>query len=316
MPDFIRRIFESRQILTIMLMVIIYGLFFIPISQDSTHVADEFWNLGHVGGFFFLSIFAMNMLPQCQRLSAVALLFLFTGTALFAGVVIEWLQSFVHRDVELGDVLNSGVGAVLAVSFISKQVRQLTLWKRLTWRMGALVVLLVVPWSIWSVFIDAYTARQQFPVLCDFSTKLEMKRWHASRAMIYLQKNLALQRPFLTIQFRPANYSTVSFNYFYPDWHGYKHLIIDLANPENSPLDVTLRMHDRLHKHSNFAYEDRFNRKIVIQPGEQLLDIALPDVEKAPASRKMDLRHMEEIGIFISNSKTYRMLYINKIYLQ
>ena len=180
----------------------------------------------------------------------------------------------------------------------------------------ALSVLIAVPWSIWSALADEFFIRQQFPVLTDFSTPFEMSRWHANTAKIHLQKNGGPEPPFLAVDFQPATYSTVTLKYFYRDWRGYKHIILDMTNPESTDLNVILRIHDRLHEQHQYALNDRFNRALLIKPGRQRIVIAIDDIKNAPVSRKMDMQHIEELSIFTMRSRTYHHLSIYKIYLE
>lgn len=310
------RLFASRILFALTLLVVIYGLFFIPSDQQSTRLVGEIWNLGHVGAFWVIYGFAFSLLPQCQRFSATKLVVLTIVSALIAGAVIEWLQSFVGRDVELQDVLDSGVGALLAVAFFSNQITSLVLWQRMSLRVATLVVLLVVPWPIWSALTDEVVLRHQFPVLCDFSTPFELSRWHADKARIKLQKDNQAENRYLAVEFHPAIYSTISLKYFDPDWRGYRYIVFDLTNPERHNLHVILRMHDDLHKQHRFALTDRFNRELTLKPGRQQVTISIADVENAPATRKMDLQHMEDISLFTMQSHSYHQLYIHRIYLE
>jgi hypothetical protein len=68
--------------------------------------------------------------------------------------------------------------------------------------------------------------------------------------------------------------------------------------------------------HNTILHTDRFNRVLVIKPGRQHIIIRLADIKNAPASRQMDLAHMEDLSIFTMNAKTDYHLFINKIYLE
>ena len=120
----------------------------------------------------------------------------------------------------------------------------------------------------------------------------------------------------LAVRFQPAQYSTVSLRYFYPDWQGYTDLVLDVVNPESTDIKVTLRIHDRLHAQHAFAFNDRFNRQILIKPGKQRIVIALADIKNAPATRQMDMRHIQDLSLFTIQSITYHHLDIQKILLE
>lgn len=316
MSRLLHQIFHSRLLFVLTLVVIFYGLFLIPNSGQTNRVWNEINNLGHIGAFFVVWVFVFNLFPRITRLSITQLFVVVLVTTLVVAELIEIVQSWIGRDDEWQDVWDSGVGALLAVAFSSIQIRHVARWPRRAWRALALIVLVLVPWPIWSNLADEVILRRQFPVLCDFSTPFAMSRWHASVATIQRRKIGQTGQGYLAIEFQPGLYSTVSLMHFYPDWHAYKHLILDVTNPDSRVLTVILRVHDRLHKRHHYALNDRFNRKLLIKPGRQRIDIALSDVANAPATRKMDLRHMEDVSIFTMHGKTYHHLYLRKIFLE
>ena len=316
MATFLKRIFESRLLFVITLLVIIYGLFFVPNSDVKIRLWTEIWNLGHIGAFLCIWLFMFNIFPKLQRLSTIKLILLVCISTLLLGELIEILQGLVGRDDELQDVWDSGVGALLAVGFFSSQICKFTRWQRYAWRLLALVVFVAVPWSIWSALADEYFIRREFPVLCDFSTPFELSRWQKNTATIHLQKAGEPEVPSLVVDFLPAMYSTVTLKYFYPDWHGYKHIVLDVTNPESAGFRVIVRIHDRWHKRHQYALNDRFNRALLIHPGRQRVAIDMDDVQNAPVSRKMDMRLIEELSLFTMQSKSQHHLWINEIYLE
>lgn len=314
---FLKRIFESRLLFALTLLVIIYGLFFVPNDNETTHtIWTEIWNLGHLGAFLCIWLFVFNIFPWFQRLSATRLILLVCVSTLVLAELIEYVQGLIGRDDEWQDVWDSGVGAILCVTFFSAQVRKMVRWQRYAWRLVAIVVLVAVPWSIWSALTDEYFIRRQFPVLSDFSTPFEMRRWQKNTATIHLQKSGEPDVPFLAVDFHPAIYSTVTLKYFYPDWRGYKHIVLDATNPESVNFRVILRIHDRLHKKHNYALNDRFNRTLLIHPGRQRVTIDMDDVQNAPVSRKMDMQHIEELSLFTMHSKSQHHLWIHRVYLE
>ena len=316
MPTFFRRIFESRLLFALTLLVIIYGLFFVPGGNDDNRTWTEIWNLGHIGAFLCIWLFGFNIFTRLQRLSTLKLILLVCVTTLVLGELIEYIQGLIGRDDELQDVWDSAVGALLAVTFFSVQVCTLARWQRYAWRFVAIVVLVAVPWSIWSALTDEYFIRRQFPVLCDFSTPFELSRWQKNTATIHREQSGESKKRFLAVDFQPAIYSTVTLKHFYPDWRGYKHIVLEVTNPENTDFRVILRIHDRLHKRHHFELNDRFNRALLVHPGRQRITIDMDDVQNAPVSRKMDLQHIEELSLFTMQSKSYHHLWIHKIYLE
>jgi len=316
MPHFINRIFHSRFLFVLTLMVIFYGLFLVPGSDQTSRLWREISNLGHIAAFLIMWTFVFNLFPRLRQFSILQVFVVVLVSTLVVAELIEIVQGWIGRDDEWQDVWDSGVGALLAIAFCSTQVRELARWARRTWRVVALISLLVVPWTIWSNLADEMMLRRQFPVLCDFSTPFELSRWNANKAKIQLQRSDVTGHSYLAVKFQPALYSTISLKYFYPDWRNYRHIVLDLTNPDATELHIVLRMHDDLHKKYRYVLNDRYNHVLILKPGHQQISIPILDVENAPATRKMDLQHMEDISLFTMQSRSYHHLFIHRIYLE
>lgn len=315
MANLLNRIFHSRLLFILTLAVICYGLFLVPNDDQASRGANEIWNLGHIAAFWIIWTFVFNLFPRFQRFSTVQLILIVLATTLVVAELIEIVQGWIGRDNEWQDVWDSGVGALLAITFCSVQIRALAQWMRIAWRVLALSTLVIVPWTVWSNLADVVIIQREFPVLSNFSTPFEMTRWRRNHADISLHSSVG-QRDYLSVTFRPGLYSTVKFKYFHRDWRGYQRLVLDLTNPETQAYKVILRIHDRWHKQHHFALSDRFNRTLVLKPGRQQIVIPLAEVARAPKTRKMDMAHLQELMLFTMASRVYHHLYIHSIYLE
>lgn len=316
MHYFLQRLLSSRWLFALILAVIVYGLFFVPNSDEKFRAWTEIWNLGHIGAFVLIWLFSFNIFIRLQRLSATRLLIVVVVISLVVGKMIEVIQGWVGRDDEWQDVWDSGVGALLAVVYGSPAFRELAKLPRRLWQTLALVVLILVPWPIWTALADEWMIHRQFPVLSDFSTPFERSRWHTNRAFIAVQKSPRQAKPLLSVTFTPAEYSTVVLHYFHSDWRGYKNLVLEVTNPDRNALKIILRIHDRLHKRHNYALHDRFNRPLLVAPGPQRIEIPLAEVANAPKGRKMDMQHLQELMLFTMHSTSVQHLHIHRIYLE
>lgn len=315
MVQLVKWIFHSRLLFIITLVVIFYGLFLVPNNDLPGRALNQVWNLGHIGAFFICWTYVFNLFPRVQRLSFLKLVLLVIVSTLVLAEVIEIIQGWIGRDDDWQDVWDSSVGALLALTFTSLQMRAFSLSKRLLLRSLALVTLVAIPWPIWSNLADALIMQRQFPVLSNFSTPFEMTRWRRNNAVLAL-KSGPDKHINLAITFRPGKYSTVTLKYFHHNWQGYHQLVLVMDNPEAKPYPVILRINDNLHKLHHFAFSDRFNREIMLKPGPQRIVISLVAVREAPRTRKMNMRHLEDLDLFTMDSKVYHHLDIEKIYLE
>ena len=73
---------------------------------------------------------------------------------------------------------------------------------------------------------------------------------------------------------------------------------------------VTVRIHDRTHDN---RYSDRFNQRLLVQPGYNHFSLSTDNIARAPDRRVMDLTDIEAIGWFITRPKKNHSLYIDNI---
>jgi hypothetical protein len=144
----------------------------------------------------------------------------------------------------------------------------------------------------------------QFPVLADFHSRIELY-WTLSVGV-----NRKIVGDALEVDFVADLFPGVAFHEPVPDWRQYKTLVIDLENPDAEPLSLTVRVHDRLHRH---VFSDRFNRSYQLAAGERrTLRIPLEDIRHGPRGRLMDMEHVSDITLFKGIPKGSRRL---RVYL-
>lgn len=263
------------------------------------------WNLGHIA-FFAVSLHLVCRLwPVRSWLAALLwLLLVFVG-----GMLIEWLQTKVGREASWLDVGNNLLGAGLGL-FWSMTARPWVWLAR-----AALTMLLAWPLiSVARIALVQWESAQQFPLLAGFEQERELIRWDGLVERVEqaaTQGNYALQMTFGT-----RRYSGVSLNWFLGDWRGYKALSFDVFNPHDDNLPLMIRIHDLAHDLGDMAYDDRFNRHLVIAPGANRIRIDLAEVQKAPESRQMALHQLRAIGFFTVQLPQPRQIYLDNLRLE
>ena len=101
----------------------------------------------------------------------------------------------------------------------------------------------------------------------------------------------------------------------WPNWAPYTALSIEFENPGAVTLPINVRVHDREHR-DNQVYGDRFNRRLELEPGVQLVRIELEDIEAAPAGRRMDMGNIDGLMIFATEQEAGRRVVIHHIRLE
>jgi hypothetical protein len=99
-----------------------------------------------------------------------------------------------------------------------------------------------------------------------------------------------------------------------PDWSDFEVLALDVTNPCDAELQLTVRVHDRQH---NYRHDDRFNRVFMLAPRERTtLRIPLADIERAPRGRSLDLRQVAGLILFTTGAYAGGELYLSRIWLE
>ncbi len=288
-----------------------YFLFFGSGSVDLSRSLKALWNLGHVVYFAFITlIFLQFTAIRTKSYASIVLWVVLLSTVL--GFLIEILQYGTARNADILDVLHDVLGSLLILAFY-KPIQPIKAKSILWFRC---VVSIITLWALWPFTIALYdeiNAQRSFPVLADFSSSLELDRWHGNTT--FKLKKLNEDYPHtLQVTFDTENSSSIGLEYFPKDWSAYQYLNLNVYNPKQKPLKLVLRVHDHQHK-PNYIYNDRFNKRLNIAYGWSHLKIPLYEIKYAPRGREMDLTRVENVSIFTSRLAKPEVLYLDSVYL-
>jgi VanZ family protein len=281
-------------------------------SPRSTSAA---WDLGHILLFFVWGSLLLTWKPVREappaRQWGIAILFCVVG-----GVVTEGIQFLVGGDASLGDLLRDQVGGVIALSWVSPSSHILSRGRRRMVRGLSVVLLLVASLPLAVAVADEGIARAQFPLLADFETPFEKDRWEGG-ARASVDRSVSRHgNASLRVEMEPSLYSGISLVYFPRNWKNYHFLRLEVFNPASEEIPITCRIHDRRHEEGEQAYEDRFNRTLLLRPGWNGLGIDLSEVAGAPHSRKMDLGEIRGLGLFATKLSAPRTVFVDYVRLE
>lgn len=218
-------------------------------------------------------------------------------TALSAAVLAfgsELAQIPVGRDASWTDIRNDGFGIAISLALLAAVDSRLALGR--PWRLGlvALAAIALIPIALPVInAARAYSYRASlFPRLADFSTDRDS----------YWTIGLGVRREFrpgaLEVEFVSGPYPSVTWYEPEPDWRGYQWLMLDVENPDDVPVVLTLRVHDQQHRS---GYSDRFNYEFELAPGQRRqVRVALDDVAGAPRTRRMDMANVAGVAVLRS----------------
>ena len=122
----------------------------------------------------------------------------------------------------------------------------------------------------------------------------------------------------LKISFFPApqgvreHYPGIAFGGFDPSWSGHRAMAFDAFNPEDKPLPLALRIDDR----RNPGYGDRFNREILLPPGESRILIPLAELVTSETKRTLKSHSSQAVMLFMVNPEERHTLYLDRLRLE
>jgi len=297
------------------LLLLLTLLFVGGAGDESTRLVKAIWNSGHLFLFVGLTL-ALLGVNSLKNKTSVQQLLLVTVLGLGAGVGIEFLQLLTGRYFELNDVLFDLSGAWLGLLLFwvhRSQRRIMALVKALPFM---LLFIFVVFQPVFTAYRDEIAMKRDFPLLADFESDNELSRWRGNDARLSLQrKQIRHGQSALAIDFFPGEYPGFALHELVGDWRGYKYLKFSLYNAQSSSMEIVLKIYDRQHPRNSYEYADRFNRRIILQPGWNDVTVKLEDIHQAPGNRTMDMADIVNISLFLVNQKRPASMYFDYLYL-
>ncbi len=256
--------------------------------------AMALWNLAHLPLFFLLTVlFDYSFLKRYPRRWTVWLQFLLPPLVIFA-VGTEALQALTDRQPSWRDVVNNCIGVVLACLWLASS-RYLTR----PWATSARVLVLLAGMLLLSqplklLWADQHS-KQSFPQLGRMESAIEPTNWSvgARRSGEARDGQYALQ-----VQLPVQRFAGTTLRHFPSDWQRYQQLHLSVFNPGNSPLNLSLRIHDRQHERGDQPYHDRFNYNFVASPGWTDISLPLNRIGHAPRDRQLNLSEVAALRVF------------------
>jgi VanZ family protein len=238
--------------------------------------------------------------------------------ALLLGGATELAQAALGRDARWSDVARDGLGAAAALAmhgwWLVRRARHAASARhrpgmdRWCGLLAAMLLLAVAAPLLWCA--AAYANRAlRFPVLAQFSTPLD--RYFVATSGARLETSDAPAG----LRVVPDEHgSGLGLDEPTPDWSEHHTLFVEVSNPNDSSLSLMLRIHDRQH---NWEHRDRYNRRFELPAhARQILRVPLSDVATAPHGRRMDLRQIQGIALFVPLNATPQPFVVSRLWLE
>ncbi|WP_373054562.1 VanZ family protein [Thioalkalivibrio sp.] len=294
--------------LSIPLLIGILPLFFVDLDRWVGSVPPEVHALGHVAFFGLLAMVLMALpLLRRQRFAFRAVLVLLIVLA--AGIAVEVVQGFFGRTASMRDLALNLAGAMAGVSLFARAGVQRHVLVGLA---GALLVAMLASPAL--DLADRAVARAQFPILAEFDTRLEHRRWSNG------QPSEAIARAgsrSLRIDLAPGSWPSFGTHMqrSFGDWSGYGYLELSLFNPDDKPLRVGLSIRDREHFRAGRSYRNRYATRLELGWGWNDVRIPVAEIRDGPEERRLDLDQIAELAIFARDLEGPRVVFLDRVRL-
>lgn len=268
------------------------------------------WNLGHI---LFFALLTLAVRPW-RIWTGWTLWSVCSLAVLLLGAGIELLQYGASRQMDWQDMLRNllGLWAVLAARPLASHIGNA--WSRVWFlRIMVTVLLLVEGGTTAGVAIQQYKVGRLLPALYDFSQPDPSPYWSGAIAAAETSDS---QNRELRISLFTTRYSGATLHNFPGDWQSYNRLVLDLYNPQDQPLRMTLRINDIKHDLGDNAYSDRFNIPLTLSPGPNRFRVDLDQVSNAPASRTMNMQEVRRLVLFATELTEPQTVYLRDIRLE
>ncbi len=240
------------------------------------------------------------------------------------GFLTEFIQWFTPRDADFLDIVRDVLGAIIFLSFfiLAREKKAVFFngqkWFRVT--LGfTIIILLLVGLSPVLVWTGAYAYRSaNIPNLCGFESPVDllfvrMSRADLKRVTAPVSWQTKKDSTVAQITYHPAEFSEMYFRDPYPDWLEFSRFGLEIYSPEDTAIQLTIRIDDRYHSGD---YRDRFNRTVTVLPGDNRIIINCEEIVNGPELRKLDISRIKSVIVFSHKIPRPITVYVDNIFLE
>ncbi len=303
---------RGRLLVLIVALVAALPLFFAGPGISPASPVNQLTCLGHFA-YFALSAWALLRLPCLAgfglwRKSAliVPALFLF-------GLVIEIVQPFFGRTASVRDLGINMLGVAFVLCFMVTARRTVPVFFLISGRAAVLGLCFAVFYVPAITLWDMHQAARQFPVLSDFETRFQHKRWsHGKIVQDVSRYGDSSLRVYLD---NARQYPGTTMTHGFGNWQEYSCLALSIYNPEAVPLNIHISIRDQGHGEGGRGFGNRFDDRFEIGQGWHDLRIPVQDIKAGPRDRELDLSRLRSMVVFSMNLSEPRTIYLDNIQL-
>lgn len=279
---------------------------------------ETFNNSAHVPVFALVSLVLFVSLGIVRNLRFWTRISIAGAISVLLAILSEAAQIAGPRDASFEDLLADWLGstgmlmAIIAFSHRAQLERKI----RGFWAMASLILFLIALKPLISVSIAYVERNRNLPVLFSFDAHLNKTFLRLQNTSLEIVGQPAENRRIGRLTLGSNQQSALIFHDLWADWSEYSSLVVDLEIQDAAPLEITLRVHDRIHSRGKQPSNDRFNMRYTLQRGSQSIRIPLENIRLAPEDRPMDLTEIHGIVMFTSRNVAGQIFDLREIRLE
>jgi VanZ family protein len=286
-------------------------LFFIDMKHEPGSAVYQLYGFAHLA-FFMLMGWGLSRLPDLARRPFLYQFLIITCAVLLVGGMIELIQPYFGRTASWRDLGIDLLGGLIGIMFLAPSRRSLSREHLACGQIAVVAVGIMVFYGPIVTLWDIRQASKEFPVLGDFETCLETRRWSSGEIDKGIDRH---GESSLKVSLGTGKYAGTTLERSFGDWRGYSTFAFSIYNPDPGPLVITVSIRDEEHFRRGGEYHDRFNRVFTIEQGWNDVYIPIADIENAPSARRLELNHLSEVVIFTVDPPAPRVMYLDYVRL-
>lgn len=292
-----------------------------PLSRVGRTILD----MGHAPAFAAVTIVLFRLACGLRPSSGLPTLLVIGAAMAIFGYASEVVQSICGRGYALQDIMADVLGVIAGVCWVAKN-RCTRAGSRVCLALVSVVALLIASTSPAMIFVDVARQKAALPLLASFESETELSRWvvregRMSRVSIGTTDGVRALR----VDLDAGRYPGVTMIWPESDWSNYDDLVFDVTVPEERnqkageaagrqpPPALILKVEDASHDGS---FEDRFHRQLRLTHGLNEVRVPLTEIEHALSSRRMDLREISIVQLFLSGPTAPHTFFVDHLRLE
>ncbi len=288
-------------------------IFFLNIDHGPDNPIKQLYGFAHLAYFALMARFLAG-LSFFYRKHFWLQFFLIMAFVFFAGGVIELIQPYFGRMASWRDVGFNLLGGCFGLIFFMPSGRCTLGGKLLLFAKFVVVTFAIIMFSAPALALwDMREASRQFPVLGDFESRLETRRWSSGK----IDRSFARHgRASLRVLLETGNkYPGTTLLNSFGDWTGHSFFAFSVHNPDSEPLFLTVSIRDHENYFRGGDYNDRFNRSFRIEQGWNDIRIPIENIKNAPLERTLELDKLAEVVFFTVDLPEPRIMHLDYVRL-